>query len=145
MNIYWACLSLVLAVTLSRGGRPEQLAGLILVAGAALSLASVPDPHKSFRTVEWPLFSVDLASFTCFLLVALRANRWWPMCICGIKLVPLAGHIAKAFEPRISYMVYGSLTGAWTYPIMIVVAIAVARHQLRLRDRGEDRAWREPG
>ncbi|SFR85635.1 hypothetical protein [Sphingomonas jatrophae] len=141
--IYWNCVALVLAVTITRGGRPEQFAGVILVLASALGLAAASDPDTSFREVEWDIFAIDILSFGGLLALALRANRYWPSCTAGLKLAPIAGHIAKAIDPgSIAQHSYGWLNVVLTYPFMAVIVVAVLRHRTRAQRHGVDAPWR---
>jgi hypothetical protein len=145
MQIYWVFVSLVLAIAMGRGGLPEQLAAAILLGASGLSLVAVLDTTISFRGFEWRLFTIDVLSFSGFLALALKANRRWPSCIAGMKLLPVFGHVAKAVDPTaVSAETYAILGEVWSYLYMLVILAGVVRHQLRLHRHAEDRPWRQP-
>ena len=71
-----------------------------------------------------------LAAFT---YVALRSDRFWPLWISGLQLTTSVGHVLKAIDSHLVPFAYGAALRVWSYPILIILAVAVWRGQRRMR------------
>lgn len=140
--LYWTFLALCSTFVLARGGPPERTAIAIVIAASFLSALSVShNVDLRYGGVETGLLLVDLAALAFFTLLALRADRFWPLWITGIHLVGVATHTAKLASPDVLPRIYSWIQGLWAYPIIILIVIGTIRHRRRLRRFGVDNSW----
>lgn len=137
-------ITLMLAVTVHaafRGGAPERLAGVAMLAGTALTVVADTGSTLLFRHVEWPLFWIDTGVFAAFLAIALRADRFWPLWLAALQFIAVAAHGARGFDPQILPVAYWWLVGKLSYPMILILCIGVERHQARLRHGYAEKDW----
>lgn len=131
---------LILACTYALwvGGAPERATALVFV-GAAM--ASYAVPYSGFHVVEAPLFLIDLLTLLALVLIAMTANRFWPLYVAAIQLLTVAVHAVKAYQPALAFWMYGGALGKMAYPTLILLAVGAIRHRNRMARFGGDRAW----
>lgn len=110
------------------------------IATAATSLANA-DAALPFRHVQWRLVWIDATLFAALLVIALRANRFWPLWVAAIQCLALAAHAARAFDPQILPMAYWWILGKLSYPMLVLLAMGIERHHRRRRGGQTDPAW----
>jgi hypothetical protein len=140
-QFYWTFLVLCGAYVFAKGGSPERMAMAIAVLASAATLIAHRLEAVYFSKVETGPFVIDVITFFAFLLLALWADRFWPLWIAGIHLVGVATHTAKLVSPAVVPWVYNWIQGFWSYPIVVLIVIGSARHQKRLRLYGADNSW----
>ena len=124
-----------------RGAAPERI-GALIIASATVATILVPKVGGvTFTTFEPGLFVVD--SVTAFALVALaiRAQRYWPMWAAALQIDTIVTHLVMLSTPRTMPWAYAVMEIAWSYPIVILLAVGTARHRQRLRLYGDDPSW----
>jgi hypothetical protein len=140
---YWTFLFLCSAYILWKGGPPERVGIAIAIISSILSTASASAEFSvRFSHVEYGVFLVDVATLLAFLLLALAADRFWPLWITGIHLIGVTTHTAKLVSPDVVPWVYASTQALWSYPILLAIVIGTARHRKRLKLYGADSSWR---
>lgn len=141
ITIFYVVLIAALGYVLRRGGAPERIvAALFVVAAVATSI--VPFDYKStFHILNWGVLAVDLTLFACLLLVALRANRFWPIWLAAFQLVELGIHGVRAYDANLWAIVYGRAIGLIAYPMMLLLVIGTNRHRQRVMMSGAESAW----
>ena len=126
---------------LIRGGAPERIgAGILLL--AALMSAAAQSGQSHFQSIEFGLLMVDLAVFAGFLGLALLSKRFWPLWMSAAQAIVVLSHLAIALNPAVIAWGYWNAETLWSYPMLILLAIATYRHQTRLTRMGADPAWR---
>jgi hypothetical protein len=142
VSFYWIFLALCSIYILTQGGPPERVAIAIAITASALSLfVGLLDWEGRYRSMLAGVFLVDVATLLAFGILALRADRFWPLWITGIHLIGVATHFAKLLDPSIVPRVYGATQALWAYPILLIIAIGAARHRRRLKRLGADTSW----
>ncbi len=141
MNYYF--VGLLAACTLyaaALGGAPERI-------GAALYALSVVATHvllsshaARWQDVEYGEFIVDVVVFFAFLLLAVRANRFWPLWVSALLGLGVLGHLAMLGHPRVIPWAYAVVLSIWSYPILLLMAGGTFAHQRRRRT-GADPSW----
>ncbi|MET3472059.1 hypothetical protein ABIC78_002594 [Novosphingobium sp. 1529] len=131
-----AFLVLITTVTIHagwRGGAPERCAAAAMaLATIATSLTNLKAPLP-FRTVQWQLVWIDTALFVVLLVIALTANRFWPLWIAAIQCLALGAHASRAFAPDILPLAYWLIIGKLSYPMLLLLVIGTERHHRRSR------------
>jgi hypothetical protein len=124
-----------------RGGAPERIVAWMLLIAAVTSLA-IGLPANQFRTLAVLNFAVDLVLFLGLLVVALRANRFWPYWITAFELLAIGVHGARAFDPSLVPIVYSRLIGEVAYPMCLVLLVGTYHYIRRTRRQGSaPRPW----
>tara|TARA_R110000824_G_scaffold132349_2_gene294810 strand:+ start:38 stop:478 length:441 start_codon:yes stop_codon:yes gene_type:complete len=127
---------------LYRGGGPERwVASIIIGMGALDPLVHIVTPLE-YATVDPGHLFIDLAAWLCLLAVALRANRFWPLCIVSLQTIAIAAHTARLLDVTIHPKAYMIMQIASSYPLLIVLMVGTFYHQKRLKSIGTDRSWR---
>lgn len=142
MNL--AFLILLVATTayaLTFGGTPERIAASLYAAACVLSFGVVSAIPYRFRSVEIGIFAIDLLLFIAFVLLALRANRFWPLWVSALLGLGLLGHLAMMARPQVVAWAYAAILSIWSYPILFLVCVGTAAHRSRLKRNGADPSW----
>ena len=135
---------LLAAVALWRGGAPERASALTLFALLVTDdlYHLVIDPHYPLdRADPWHVF-IDSAALVALLVIALRANRFYPMVLAAAQLVSVTAHLARATVPQMTSLAYYLLYVMPFYFAVLVLAGGMLRHYLRTRRVGSYREWR---
>jgi hypothetical protein len=124
-----------------RGGSPERIGASIIGIGSVLSLIAVSSPAGRFASVEIGVFLVDVAALVGFLVLALRAERLWPLWVTAFQMIGTAGHAVKLASPEVIPVAYAFILAFWTYPMLLIIVVGTWQHRKRLERRGVDRSW----
>ena len=128
--VYFALLILCWMYALFRGGVPERIGTTIMLVGSALTLVAASGPPYHFASLEIGILIVDAAAFLAFAVLALRADRFWPIWAAAFAALGVLGHLARWYAgtdvtPRAYYV--GIVI--WSYPILAMLAIGTLSHQ----------------
>ena len=142
MNYYFlSLLALCTLYALWAGGGPERI-------GAAVYALSVAATHlirtandQRWLNVAVGEFTVDALVFIAFILIALRANRFWPLWVSALLGISLLGHLGRLAGPDIFWWAYAVSLTIWSYPIVLLFALGTYLHRRRLARHGADRSW----
>ncbi|WP_324074046.1 MAG: hypothetical protein RSE14_12185 [Erythrobacter sp.] len=138
--------SVFLALAVWRwGGGPERwLTGIFvatmvvpvyLLRGAGLGLPTAgPD--------AWLYFGIDLVAMAGFGLVALNANRNYPLWVAGFQLVAVGAHMIKGMVEGVSLFALVILIVGPSYCQLLVLIAGFVRHVRREKRFGTYRDWR---
>jgi hypothetical protein len=126
---------------LLRGGAPERIGAAIYAVGTGLTVIARQEAAIRYGSIEFGALIVDLAALIAFLVLALRARRFWPLWIAAFQAVGTAGHIARLADPEMMRWTHAFLLGIWSYPMLLLLAIGTHNHQQRLKRFGSDPAW----
>lgn len=142
LPVYYTLLALCSLYALRRGGGPERIGTAIMVVGSVLSLAIVLGRANRYGSVETGVLIIDMAAFAAFTILALRANRFWPIWASALAGLGVLGHLGRWYAGSdISAGAYVVSLVIWSYPILALVAIGTFRHQRRLARFGIDESW----
>lgn len=135
-------LALVTLYAFWAGGGPERV-------GAAVYALSVPVTHltllassQHWRNLEIGVFIVDATTFVIFILIALRADRFWPIWVSSLLGIALLGHLGRYVMPDTYWRAYARVLAMWSYPILALMVTGTFLHRRRLKLFGVDRSWR---
>lgn len=135
---YLLVLSGCCVYALALGGAPERLAALAMLIG---SLASVLVIRASFEHVEVGLLAVDLVDELVLIAIMLEADRFWPILAVALHTLELLVPAAKQMVPAIHPWAYAATEQAIAYLVLLLIAIGVYRHRVRLRRFANDPPW----
>lgn len=134
--LFMAC-----AYALWRGGMPERICAGLLFTGVVATLAAAPALQWSNKDVEWGIFLIDGSLLICLLMLALHANRFWPMWAAAIHSLAVLAHVTKALAPEISPLFYATLAMGSAWPPLILLAVGTWRHHQRVAAGTQDPDW----
>lgn len=139
--VYYALFVACALYVFLRGGAPEKAGALILAVGSVLSMAAVSGPTGRFGAVEVGVFLVDVFTLLAFLVLALRAERYWPLCVTALQAIGTAGHAAKLLDPGVIRSAYAIVLSLWGYLMLLIIVLGTWQHQRRLAKFGVDKSW----
>jgi hypothetical protein len=133
--LFWSSLLLVSLAALRWGGGTEKsVAALYLFAALATALVR-PSIAMRYREVEVSVFLIDLALLVGLAIVAVRAERWWPVCAAALQMLTILAHIGKAVNPMLWRYGY-QLMAVWTaWPTVGLLAFGIWQHRRHARRR----------
>jgi len=139
--VFYVMLACTCVYALAKGGAPERLGAAVFIAGFLLSRAAISARPARFMSVELGVLAVDLAMLAALLVLALRAERFWPIWMTALHIVSTAGHALRAFDPAIVPLAYAFAMAFWSYPMLLLLVAATWCHQRRLKRNGVDISW----
>jgi hypothetical protein len=135
---FLACLGYVIKV----GGKPERLAMLAQFAAALLSMIAISFRSIPIRGLPTGLALVDIGLALALMVLALKANRIWPIALAGMQVATLLAHLARVLSfplPAAGYVIFVQL---WAWPMIGVTALGAYKHRRRVTRFGEERDWK---
>lgn len=144
MAVNYLFLVLLVACCLfafTRGGAPERIGMAVYAAGSVLTFVAVSAPPIRFHGVEVGVFVIDVCVLVSLIVVALRANRFWPIWVSALQGLGVLGSLAMMLHPRVIPWAYAVVLSIWSYPILALIAIGTRNHQRRLKAFGADPSW----
>jgi len=124
--------ALVVGFAAWRGGGPERAtAAACLIALVGTISGGFLHVVGNFRVVPIHLFLVDVALLLALCIIALRANRWWPVPVAGCQLVAVLVHAAKLIDPGMIPNGYAFLVTIWSWPMVALLALGTWTHRRR--------------
>jgi len=131
------------AYSMWRGGAPERVAALLLLAGLIGSLSvGVFHLPGNFRSVPVALALVDLGLAIGLIILATKANRLWPIPAAACQVITVLGHAAKFVAPEMFAGGYALLITIWSWPIVGLLLYGAYRHHRRSTAGLCDRPWK---
>lgn len=113
---------------LRRGSRDARI-----VAATCLIATFASVPIAAYGAVELNVVFVDLLVLIAFLYVALQTDRFWPLWIAGLHVTTMVGHALMLLTGDMVPIAYAVALRLWAYPELIILALAVWRHDQRLQ------------
>jgi len=132
--VFRALLITSCGYALWRGHRDERIVAVVCLAATVVSRLTNAPVSVRYTGVETSLLLIDLAVLATFVFVALRSRRFWPLWVAGLQLTSSTAHLMKAIDQHLLPIAYGAAVALWSYPILIILAVATWRGQRRLAD-----------
>lgn len=136
-NILYILVSLY---ALARGGAPERIGAVILIADFQVSHWVIAPLGDRYDGVEWAMFTVDFLAFTALYGLSLFTSRFWPMWMSAVQGCVALSHLT-GLSTNIIPWAYGSFVVAWAYVLLAILGAATCRHRRRLKRFTIDPAW----
>lgn len=140
--IYLLCLLAAVIYAGVRGGGPERATAAALVAIMVVDTIAHFLAPPTWIDVDAIHFTIDASALCCFFAIAMRANRFWPLCVTSLQAIAVIGHLAKAIDLAIHPTAYGIMQVATSYPLIAVLIIGTWAHARRERLTGSEQSWR---
>ena len=97
---------------------------------------------SDFATVDSGHIVIDGVGLVVAVGVAIRANRWYPLCFAAFQLVAFAAHVVRGAIREIHPLAYGAMYVGPSYFQMVVLALGIWAHRRRTVRRGSYPSWR---
>lgn len=126
------------------GDAPEKIGSLIFVGaviGDSLYHAIFP-LGSSYDSINVGHLIIDVVMLVALAVLAMRANRIYPLWLLAAQIISTAMHIQRAIVPEIHPFAYWTLTRVPSYLQMILLAVGVAAQHHRRRRGIVARPWR---
>ncbi|HET9637763.1 MAG TPA: hypothetical protein VFP12_00980 [Allosphingosinicella sp.] len=124
-----------------RGGPPERIGAAIFIAGVLFTRVAVSGAATRYSSIEAGVLIVDVAILSALLVLALRADRLWPLWVAALQAIGAAGHAVKLANPEVIRWAYAFALAFWSYPMLFLLAFGTWNHQRRLAKFGVDKSW----
>jgi hypothetical protein len=132
--IFRALLVASCGYALWRGRSDERIVALVCLGATLASRLAFSPVNVRYSGVEAGLLLIDLAVLGAFVTVALRSRRFWPLWVAGLQLTSSAAHLMKAVDEHLLPVAYGAAIALWSYPILIILAVATWRGERALNE-----------
>jgi len=136
-----ALLTVCTAYAFLAGGAPERIGAAAYALAAGATHLIVTAHSERWMTVEMGVFIVDALVFVIFVLLALRANRFWPIWVSAFLGLGVLGHLGRLAGPDVFWWAYAVILTIWSYPILAAIAVGTWLHRRRLALYGVDPSW----
>lgn len=93
-------------------------------------------------TVDIMLASADFVALIVFVMIALYANRNYPLWIAAMQVLAMSAHLARGLVESISPIGYVVMVVAPGWIQLFLIAIGIVRHARRKNKYGPYRDWR---
>jgi hypothetical protein len=134
-------LALTTLYALWAGGGPERVGTAVYALSVVVTHLALLMRSQHWLNLEIGVFIVDAVTFVIFTLIALRAERFWPIWVSALLGIALLGHLARFVMPDTYWRAYAMVLAMWSYPILALMALGTFLHQRRLSLHGADRSW----
>jgi len=136
-------ITAVLGMDAWLGGKPERYGAGIMLASAALDLAyhAVVGVAK-YASIDLGHLIMNAMCFIAFMMLALRANRVWPMWCAALQIIMALGHLGETVYPEGAPQAYWMMTFLPTLGQVVAISLGVAAHTRRFAELGRYRDWR---
>lgn len=117
-----ALLLFVAVYAFRKGGGPERHVALILTGMlvAVIVRAAIVGGWSQFDGVPWFKIALDVIALALILAIALRADRWWPLCVASVQLLSVLAHLLRIVDADLPPLAY-AIMERWPYMIAIVI------------------------
>jgi len=115
------------------GRRPEKIGALIMLLGAVLTRIGAVVFTWRFAHVEWGALAVDIGGLAALFFLAVRTDRSWTLWLAALQLTTTLGHLARAIDPEMLPNGYAFLLVAWSYPMLLTIALGTRTQQKKRR------------
>src|SRR5690606_4716121 len=106
------------------GAGPERLCAAVLVGmqGADAVLHAVAGRGALYHSVDTGHLAIDLVAALAFLLIAVNANRIYPLWMAAFQLISVLAHFARQASATVAGLAYAYL-GYGPFYLEILVAL----------------------
>lgn len=142
-HLQWLLLLVFVLLALWRGAGPERQSALVFIGMFAFDRFY----HLLFGRGEFFLGAdlghilIDSIALVAFVLIALRANRVYPIWLASFQLLTIVSHVVRAISPAIEHGAYAILVHAPSYLEVAVFGLGTLLHIKRQAKYGPYRSW----
>jgi hypothetical protein len=134
-------LLLIVSYALWRGGAPERADALVFVLMAVFQFSGRLFFDRVFSTVDLLGFATDLLALAGFTLIALQANRIWPLFIAAMQLLSCVSHFGREVSDKVEPLVYAVLMAGPTAVGQVILLAGTLAHRRRIKRGIRMESW----
>lgn len=138
-TFFFSALGIISLLAIARGGAPERWVALILLLTALGDLAFVLTAGQLVSR-DIRILVLDCALAIAITIIALHAERYWPMLIAAFLIVGAELQIGVWLAPVHEQQVFKVAHAASAYPVLLTLLVGTLRHWWRTR-RCPERDW----
>lgn len=153
LSLFWAIKAdgqkilyvLFFLIALVRGAKPEKV-----MAGALLAMPVLDAIYHfsvggsvEWRDVDLGHAAIDIAILPAFAVIALNANRVYPLWIGAAQIIAVLAHLYRAALEQIDQFAYAMMSIMPSYIQLLAMGAGLACHMSRHRRLGSYRSWRK--
>ena len=140
--IYMSLWFIATGYAVLRGGEPERAGAACLAWLTAGTFIFRPFVKMNLVSLDLGTFAVDAIALVALLVLALQANRSWPLWACSAQLIAVLAHIIRSVEVEIAPGAYATMIKAPSYIQCITLIIGTMAYRRALRRIGSVASWR---
>ncbi|MEO5707477.1 MAG: hypothetical protein ABIT10_11620 [Alteraurantiacibacter sp.] len=132
------------AYAFARGAGPEKQVGAILTSMVVLFLGYrlLTPESGAYDKIDPGLLVIDLVVLVLLALVAIRANRIYPLWLLAAQLIATLMHLGRELDSHVPPIAYFLLIHGPSYIQVLAYALGLAAHRRRVRRFGTYPSWR---
>lgn len=115
------------------GEKPERIGAALLIGATALTWAAFRIFGTFYSATEIGVFGVDCALLIGLSVLALRADRYWPIWAAGFQGVGVLTHLATLTGAAIVPLAYAHALNIWSYLVILSLVLGTASALKRRR------------
>lgn len=141
--IQWLLLLVFVLLALWQGAKPERHFALVFIGMFSLDRLYhlIFGRGQFFLNADLGHLLIDTIALAAFVVIALRANRVYPIWLASFQLMTIVSHIVRAASPAIEHGAYAILVFAPSYLEVLVFGLGITAHIRRQAKRGPHRPW----
>jgi hypothetical protein len=135
--IKWVFPIILLSVTVYvavRGSREARSALAILLGayfGTFAILLTFEKGEADWNQPQILIAVIDAAAFLLLARIALESERFWPMPVAALQVIPVLTPLIVAVGEDLARTAIGITQGLWSYLQLTILLVATWRHQRR--------------
>jgi xanthine/uracil permease len=132
--IFLAILVSATAYVLVKGSREAKAALAILLAayvGTVFIMVAFEDGTANWSDPQPWIAVLDATAFVLLVRIALRSDRFWPMPVAALQVIPALTPIIVAVGEDLARQAIGITQGLWSYLQLAILIGATWRHNRR--------------
>lgn len=139
--IFWTILLLTCGYALWRGRSDERIVAAMCLLASVTTRFAISPLQVRYASVETGLLAIDLILLGVFVWIALRSQRFWPLWVAGLQLTNSVSHLIKFADFDLVPRAYSAAAALWSYPILLILAVATWRSHQRGRAEAMPTPW----
>lgn len=133
----WIFLAILVSATayiFVRGAREAKAALAILLTayfGTAILMVILEDGEANWSAPQPWIAVLDTISFLLLVRIALKSDRFWPMPVAALQIIPALTPLIVAVGEDLARQAIGITQGIWSYLQLAILIGATWRHNRR--------------
>ena len=140
--VFMLFLGAICIYALYRGGGPERWVASVVIGMVLLDPAVHVFTPLNYTALDPGHLIIDAIAWIGLFAIALRANRFWPLCVVSLQTIALVAHATRLLDMTIHPKAYMIMQIASSSPLLALLMMGTFYHQKRLKTIGSDRSWR---
>ncbi|WP_059150480.1 hypothetical protein [Novosphingobium barchaimii] len=143
-EVQFAAYLVLFLYSMVRGAAPERL-----LSGVLFAMLAFDKIHHALLggSILWHHanlghFVIDLLVMACTFVIALHANRVYPLWVAGVEIISVFGHIYRLGLEEINRFAYDMMVVMPSYIQLVAMTLGILFHTSRRRRLGSYPSWR---